>query len=437
MGLWALIIGFTSILSQSTAAVNTNIIREVAEADDEHYQKKAAALIVNGLIIYGFFFLVLSVFVITSFILIFKQNFQQHITLITLILTGVFINLLATIFSSVLDARRLNYIKNIFLAIANLLFIVICFFTISCWGLNGVAIAQIIQAFVLLIIILSFVFLKLRLSIGFKQISISEVQLFFKDSWKLQSISLLVLCYEPITKYFLSKYGLSYVAKYEVANKIIAQVRNIFTISNQTLLSYFVNKLTQSREIFLNYFLKINQANSQWAFIASSLLLIISPLISSFFLKQFDWSFILLFSILLFSNFINIISITAYFNFFAQKKYNIPFISHIIIAVLNIFLSVALGYLFNGLGVVVAWSFSLFSGSIYIIYLFNKYEVATPKNQSTSLKAKKSIWLLVASISTVFILYLNVVSAFLYIVLVILFIITLLIRAFKLYQSHE
>ena len=437
MGIWAIIVGFTSILSQSTAAVNTNIIREVAEADDENFRNKASILIVNGLVIYLVFFILLSAFVIGSFIILFKENFFEYLSLIGIILCSIFINLLATIFSSVLDARRLNFIKNSFLAIANVLFISLCFFTISSWGLKGVAIAQLIQASLLLLFVLFYILYKMQLRFSLKSLSKQQVLLFFRDSWRLQCISLLVLCYEPITKYFLSKYGLTYVAKYEIANKIIAQVRNIFAIANQTLLSYFVTKLTQGKQIFIDYYVKVSRKNTNWAFISNGLLLIITPLISLFFLKNIDWNFILIFTILLISNLVNIVSITPYFNFFAQKKYNVPFISHSIIAVLNIGLSLLLGFLFNGIGVVIAWSASLLIGSIYIIYLFNKMELVNNSIKSFKDKFTLTFSLLAASAAALYAIYMFAIPIQQYSIIIGIFIILFLYQAFKSYQINE
>ncbi len=434
MGIWAIIVGFTSILSQSTAAVNTNIIREVAEADDENYQNKAAQLIINGLVIYIIFFILLSLVVLISLYFLFKENISNYIGLISLALVAIFINLLATVFSSVIDARKLNYVKNSFIGLANILFLIICFFSIKKYALIGVAIAQIAQAFILLTCVLYFVLIKLKLSFHLNGVSLKNIQLFFRDSWKLQGISLLVLCYEPITKFFLSEFGLTYVAKYEIANKIIAQLRNIFAVTNQTLLAYFVNKYAEGKKIFIEFYEKIAHENLQWSLIANGMLLIVSPIFSFLFLKEVDWGFILIFFILLGSNFINIISITSYFNFFAQNKYHTPFISHIIIALLNVILSLIFGHFFKGIGVVMAWSISLLFGSLFIIYKFNKGE---------GLKFKfKSLWnfnLCLTVISFIVLLgaFIFSISLQYFFVIVATIFFLYLYQAFKLYQLND
>ncbi len=283
MGLWAIVLGFTSIISQAAASINTNIIREVASYDDESYSKKASDLIINGLIIYFIFFCILTLIVLASFRLLFHNNINNYISIIPLMLISIFINLLGLILSSVLDARRLNYIKNIILSVSNLLFISFCFYAIKQWGLIGVAIAQIFQAFVFLVCIFFYVTRKMKIRLLLKDISKDKVSSFLKESWKLQGISLLVLCYEPITKYFLSKFGFSYVAKYEIANKILTQMRNIFAVSNQTLLSVFVNKLADGKKAFISYYYFILNKNLHWAFIATGVCLLLSPLVSLFF----------------------------------------------------------------------------------------------------------------------------------------------------------
>ncbi|MBS4044346.1 MAG: hypothetical protein KGZ59_11060 [Chitinophagaceae bacterium] len=437
LGLWAIIIGFTSILSQSTAAVNTNIIREVAEADEFSFQSKAARLMMNGLVIYVAFFILLSIIVYVALAILFKENFLNYLTLISLNLFAIFINLLSTVFSSVLDARKLNYIKNLFIGLANILFLTVCFFTIKNYALIGVAIAQIFQAVFLLVCILFFVLRKIKISFNSKEIDKKNILLFFRDSWKLQGISLLVLCYEPITKFFLAKYGLTYVAKYEIANKIIAQLRNIFAVTNQTLLAYFVNKFTEGKIAFLNYYEKISSRNIEWSVISSGILIILSPIISLFFLKELDWYFIIIFLILLFSNLINIISITPYFNFFAQKQYQIPFISHIIIALLNIVFSITLGLLFSGTGVVVAWSVSLLIGSLYIIYQFNKKEQLDYVFINFSKHINLNFLLLLGSLAVLLLLH-QFAFSIIYMMCVILIITTIyLFRAYKLFQLND
>ena len=437
LGLWAIIIGFTSILSQSTAAVNTNIIREVAEADEHIFQAKAAKLMMNGLVIYLAFFLILSVIVYIAFVLLFKESFNKYVLLISLNLFAIFINLLATVFSSVLDARKLNYIKNLFMGLANILFLFICFFAIKKYALIGVAIAQIFQAVFLLVCILFFVLRKIKINFSWNEINKHNIQLFFRDSWKLQGISLLVLCYEPITKFFLSKFGLTYVAKYEIANKIIAQLRNIFAVTNQTLLAYFVNKFTEGKNAFLSYYEKINSRNIEWSVISSGILIVLSPLISLFFLKELDWHFIVIFLILIFSNFINIISITPYFNFFAQKQYNIPFISHIIIAFLNIILSITLGSIFNGEGVVIAWSISLLIGSFYIIYQFNKKEKLGYVFINFTKHININFLLLMISMAVLIILHQYLISIIYMMSIILVITLFYLYRAYKLFQLNE
>ena len=248
MGLWGLILGFVSIVSQSVSAVNTNIIREVAATDESQFKEKTNILLVNGMVIYGFFFIVLSIITLTTFSLIFYKEIKAYQGLISLVLVGMFINLLATIFSSVLDGKKLNYIKNSLQIFSNLFYLIACYFFVEPFNLFGIAMAQIVQALIMLIGISYFVFYKLHISLKISNISKSEIVLFFRESWKLQAISFFVLCYEPITKYFLSRFGLGYVAKYEIANRIITQLRNFFIASNQTLLSVFVNKFVEGKE---------------------------------------------------------------------------------------------------------------------------------------------------------------------------------------------
>lgn len=434
LGLWAIIIGFTSILSQSTAAVNTNIIREIAESDEQHYIGKASELILNGLVIYLLFFFLLSIVVNISLFYIFKEKYNSYLELISLTLFAIFINLLATVFSSILDARKLNYIKNSAMAVGNIVFLVICFFSIKKFGLIGVAIAQIAQASFLFFCILYFVFIRIRLRIIWNEVNFKNIHIFFKESWKLQGISLLVLCYEPITKYFLSKFGLTYVAKYEIANKIIAQLRNIFAVTNQTLLAYFVNKFAEGKTVFISYFNHVSNKNLQWSLIANGILLIAAPIISLFFLKELDMAFFIIFVILLISNLFNIVSITTYFNLFAQKQYHTPFISHIIIALLNVVLSFVLGYFFNGIGVVIAWSISLIVGSIFNMYKFNKTEEIT-FNFKNLWNSKLSL-LLVSLIIVVAVFKLPLLINYFFIVIATI-IFLYLYQAFKLYKLND
>ena len=272
---------------------------------------------------------------------------------------------------------------------------------------------------------------KLKFSIGF--ISINDAKELFRESWKLQAISITVLCYEPIIKYFLSVYGIANVAFYEISNKIIFQIKNLFSVGIQTLMPKIIYLYKSSEKNFVNNYYQVKAITFSLVFLLFSCVTLLLPIISIFFLKSKNDEFYCVFAILSIGNIINAIAIPSHIKFVAINKINTPLLSFLIILLSLIITCPLFGYFFNGIGVIVAISCALILGSLVTIVHFEKLY---KKEENTVNNALKYISVFSFSL-TVFIacthIYSTVIKYGLYIFSILLI---GLIAYFSIYQFY-
>lgn len=374
MGIWALILGYTSILSQSVSSITTNLIRKIAGYTESEFQNKFSPLIFNAIFIYLIFFASLLILVLASIFLLFPKAYLSTVSyqIIFLVIVGNFFTLLTSIFSTALDGRNKFYLKNIYLTIAlvtSFIFFIVTVDTLNTWAVASMLLVQSLLSFIL---IFYHTRVKCNLIFSFTFFSLSDAKNILHESWKLQVSSLLVLCYEPIIKYFLSFYGLANVALYEASNKIILQIKNVFIIIIQTLLPNIVSLYKTNKEEFITYYYNLKSTIFQAALLMFATVIIILPLISLFFFKVKNDDFFLIFSILSIGSLINTIAILSHIQFIAINKINIPLLSFLAILVSLIIFCPLLGTLLGGIGVIIGVCVSLIVGSLVTILCFER-----------------------------------------------------------------
>ena len=382
MGVWALILGYTSILSQSVSSINTNLIRKIAGFSNIEFTDKVSTLIINALFIYLFFFLLLLAVVLLALTFLMPSVFFKLVgyKVVGVLILGNFIGLLTTILSSSLDGKNLFYIKNSLTIIALTVAFIFFISSINYIGIWSVALMSLIQSVLSFILIYTYVKKKYNLKFRFSFLSMQHCKELLNDSWKLQLISLTVLCYEPIIKYFLSIYGISYVAIYEISNKIIFQIKNLFSIANQTLVPQIVELHKKEVIKFSEFYYATKQKTVEYALFLFSISILLLPIISIFFLKSTSKEFYYIFCIISVGNLLNTLAIPSHISFVSINKINTPLLSFIAILFFLIVFCPLFGYYFNGIGVIIASALALLLGSLVtIIYFEHLYK----KNNNT------------------------------------------------------
>lgn len=197
----------------------------------------------------------------------------------------------------------------------------------------------------------------------------------FKRIWAygahLQTISILILFYDPLTRLLLNHFGnLSAVGYYDLANRLISQVRSIIVSANQVMVPYYANlnatnPKSISAAVNINFVVVLAISAVVFSQLAVSLFLV-----SQLWLGHIDQPFIAICMILIIGNYANTLSVGIYFmNIGIGTAINNVFTWVVIIAV-NLFAGTVGGVIFGVFGVMAAVSMALVCGSFFTIHAF-------------------------------------------------------------------
>ncbi len=392
LGTWSMIFSFLIVISSSAMGINSTIINKIITNSEKNCIKFQNELLYNSFILYSIIFLCFSIMMIGILYFFLDKILFDNLKLIFIVISGIYFNINTFSFTAFLDANNENYLKNISSIISFVLFILVSYVLITKLRLNAIGVAYFIQSF--LFFCISALLVKKRYSVSLRR-NFKKDLLFslWSGSWKIQLISLLTIVYDPITKFFLVKNStLTFIAVYEIGNRLVSQVRNLIVTSNQTLMPHLILKKSQDKKNINIFMRNVLEKNIVISLSIYTSLFLALPFINMFFL-QFTNNFLLqIISILFLGNLMNIISAIFYFYYLINGLIKIPLNAHILIGLLN-FIIPLLYFLFfkssinSGYWIVAAWSLSLFIGSFYIVYNFVKL------NKGFSIPRSKFIWL--------------------------------------------
>jgi O-antigen/teichoic acid export membrane protein len=280
---------------------------------------------------------------------------------------GLFINNVFTAYASLLDGLQKYYQRSIIQISGWIIFVTLSVFLVPVWGLKGVAFSFFIQSIWQLI--------GAMITVSGTGLFRSGVVLCFdKKSFQLvtafgiksQTISILVIFFDPLVKFFITKYvGLYATANYELANKIVMQVRNILVNANQVIIPKMVIYRKAGTEN--SYFNSILARNILMSVFAGLFVIILSPLAILFFSGKFDSSLMAAVIIINFGWMCNTITSLHYYTCTSFDRQGRIIVYHTILAVVVAICYALLSYFTTSeLLYYSVPSFALFIGSVYI-----------------------------------------------------------------------
>jgi len=152
------------------------------------------------------------------------------------------------------------------------------------------------------------------------------------------------------------------VGYYEMANKMVQQLRALIVSANQVLIPAFANLQERLPEKIKDVYLTSYQLLFYIALPMYSLIIIGTPIISEIWIGQYERIFILFTTLLAIGWFLNTLNVPAYFANLGIGEIRWNVLGHLAIAVINAGVGFLLGISFGGLGVVIAWVISLAIG---------------------------------------------------------------------------
>lgn len=331
MGVWSLVLTTSSLASLANLGFTSGLIKFIAEHNVKKEFQKIPSLLLTGLItmsiiisILSFIIYFISINVLDEFVPMNQLSIAFNILPYSIL--SLVLNTLGGNFTSTLEGLKLNYIKNIIYIIGLVLLSIMSYILTPKWGLKGVAYSQIFQS--LLVFFLSAIAVTYKVSQLSNEITMKSYRvekIHFKKllgyGSKFQGITICQMLYEPIAKSYLSKFGgIGQVAYYEMANRLVSQIRSLITSVNQVMIPLIAEANVEKKENLQSIY---KNAISIIIFVEVPLfttLIILTPKISLIWLGNYNYDFITYGYLLCVTTFILILNGPAYFGLVGEGK---------------------------------------------------------------------------------------------------------------------
>jgi O-antigen/teichoic acid export membrane protein len=212
----------------------------------------------------------------------------------------------------------------------------------------------------------------------------------------LQAISISQLFYDPITKSLLTKFGgLAMTGFYEMASRMVLQVRALLVSANQVLVPTIADLQEKDPKIIQKVYKDSYDLLFYIALPLFSILIALTPVISQLWIGEYEDVFVTFSILLALGWFLNTLMAPAYFANLGIGELRWNTTGDVLKAILNLGLGLLLGSIYGGIGVVSAWVVSLVLGSAIIVIAYH-YRHAIPMME---LLPRGSIGITLAAIS--------------------------------------
>lgn len=373
LGVWSLVVGTVALSQTADLGFGRAVVRFVAlseiKADSDLTAKYIGTCLVSVVALMTSVSLVL--FLPLSFLLshlVTGQNLAASLSLLPFSLGLVVIMKAVLVPFSALLGLQLAYVKSIIVVFGTVCQFVAMLIFVPRFGISGMVMAQLAQYFIQMVIassVLMFLLPELRKRILFWSKDC------FRDIFKLgiqfQGVSFLSMLFEPVTKILISQFAdVSTLGVFEVANRFVTQARRVIVAANEVLFPAFADLLETDKTQAKNVYRRALNLNFFAVVCLFAAVLSLSPMVGDLVLGIVDQQFSFFVFLLLLGVVVNIMCGPAYFLAAGSGNLKYNLYCHAIIAVLNFVLGGALGYLFQGPGVLLGSSIAWSIGSFYV-----------------------------------------------------------------------
>jgi len=356
IGIWSVVLSVTSVAGIANFGLSGSIVKFVAK-----YLARGEIQSVVGVIQSAFISIALAgglilliAYPLVHFILkiIMKpESLERAFSILPYAIMSLWMVIIAGVLQSGLDGH-----------------LILSFLLVPDYGLMGLAYARVIQTFSMLVI--SWFILK-QLIPGLPAFPYQWNCKLFREMIRyginFQGISITQMLCDPTTKAFLAKFGgLTMVGFYEMASRMVMQLRMLLVSTNQVLVPAIADLQERSPNSIQNIYKDNYRLILYISLPFYSLIIAFTPLISEIWIGQYKPLFVIFSVLLSASMFVNTLSVPAYFSFLGIGNLKWNTLAHAITAIMNGALGFLLGCSFGGLGVVIAWTISSIAGSLMI-----------------------------------------------------------------------
>lgn len=380
LGLWSLVLATTSIVGIGSFGVSGSAVKFVAAYSAKKDLKKVNEVIYTGALITTTFimgFSIISYFVISYLLksLVSQAVLETARTLLPYAFISLIANTVSAIFLSAIDGLQLIFIKNVLLSFFSILFLVFTFICVPHFKIEGVAYAQVIQSVGTLLGSIILLTLKIK---GFNIFRWNFSKEIFKELFgygmKIQIMSITTMLFDPVTKYFLTKFGgLGIVGIYEMANKLVLQLRGLIITTSQVMVPAIAGLAELGTANIKKIYKEMFEVISFSSIILITYILAFSKYISIIWIGKIQEDFIITISLVCVGWLFNLFSGPAFLINLATGRLKWNLISQFAIALFNCIFCYLFGLFFGKYYIIMGTSLSLIISALILIYFFNRH----------------------------------------------------------------
>ena len=384
LGIWSVVVAITSLANIGDFGLASSGVKFVAKylarGEEDKVLGVIQTLAISICVLVGLVLLIvypLSVWLLG--IIVPSSSLGEALSILPYVLISLWITLISTVYQTGLDGYQRIDIRSMLLIFGTLLHLVLCLFLVPAYGLIGLAYSRIIQASILLFgsWVLLRKFIPMLPVIG----SQWNYKLFREMVGYGSNIQLINICYmlfDPVTKAFITRFGgLSMTAFYEMANRMILQLRAIVINTNQVFVPAIAELQEKNPEMIRDIYRQMYRFLVYMSLPLFSSLIAFTPVISLVWIGHYESTFVFFSIVLAIGIFISTILGAAYYTNLGIGELRWNVIGHVIIAIFNPTLGFVIGSIYGGRSVAVAWVLSLVIGSfITPIAYHHRYDIS-------------------------------------------------------------
>lgn len=380
LGVWALVLATTSAASLANLGIASSTTKFVSQYLAREEPGTAQSIIETATVTVAIVLLIILplVFPLLSRLLAYfvkpPEKLDDALAILPYALASFWLNSVSGVFQACIDGFQRVDLRGYLLMATAVIYLLLVFWLVPDYGLEGLALAQVIQAGLLL--------LALWITLG----RLMPALPWIPHRWRYQTfreilgyslnfqvISITQLLLEPVTKALMSRFGgLSVLAYFEMAHRMVFQLRSLIAAGHQAIVPTIAD-VQEKDPARLNMIYRYSFRLLLFLVLAGlPFCMMLTPFISWIWIGSYNATFILFANLLFAGWFLNLLANPAYFANLGTGDLKWNVIGHIAIGVLNLASGILLGQWFGGTGITIGFVVSLLIGSGIIMIAYNK-----------------------------------------------------------------
>jgi O-antigen/teichoic acid export membrane protein len=370
LGIWSIVLATASAARVSELGMAGSVTKFVAayraQGDDQAAAEALQTAVVSLAVVLGIVLILgyPGIFWALSHVLP-AAGVEDGLAILPYALLSLWLTAVSSTWMSGIDGCLRTDLRAGIMIFSSIVFLISSFVGVEHFGLLGLAMAQVGQGVVL--VILGWVFIRRimpalpLLPIRWKAEQFRKM-LGYGVNFQLNSV--VMILFEPSTKILLGHYGeLAAAGYFEMAQRMVTKVRALVVESNQVIVPVFAGIDAHggdARDLYIS--------NVRYMFFlitpVFAVLFALAPVISEIWIGSFHHQFVVMVACLTIAWYLNSITAPAYFVYLGQGRLRWVTVAHVIMGATNIIAGLVLGQYFGWQGLVVAFSVALALGSV-------------------------------------------------------------------------